>query len=116
MSTRLTPQAFRNIHALGLLHILKGGGVVPDDGSTDIEDVIGSIAVDHFGAKAAIDEFDAALAGADLDTNDRISSAVWGVVGVHEYAAFTLGAAVAMQLRGLSTRRRSRTQVAKGGR
>lgn len=116
MPKPLSTEAFTNIQAQALLHILKGGGIVPDDGATDIEDVIGNIAVEHFTAKRAIDDFDQALVGVQLETCDRISSAAWGIVGVHEYAAFTFGATVALQIRRLSAPRRSRLNTRKGGR
>jgi hypothetical protein len=116
MPNRLTPDAYQNIHAQALLHILKGGGVVPDDGATDIEDAISTVANEHFSADAAIEEFRTTIETLDADTRERISSIMWLVVARHGYGAFSLGAAVAMQLRGRPAPRRESTPRTKGGR
>lgn len=117
MPKPLSLQAFNNIQAQALLHILRGGGIVPDeDGSSEIEDLITTVAGDHFGADAAMGEFDQAVANLDQQTSEGIRLAMWHLVAINDYAAFTFGAAVAMQLRRLSPPRRGSRRARKGGR
>lgn len=98
MSTLLTPAAYQNIVEHAWSHILKGGGVVPDDGGSELEDAIAAVASTHFGADELRTQLENALAALDHETGESLFTILWGLVGVYGNAGFTLGATVAIQI------------------
>lgn len=94
----LTPNAYQKIIASAWGYLLKGGGLVPGDGDTGIEDTITAVAAAHFGGTAAGAAFDATIKGLDYDQHEAIYVAAWELVNAHQDAAFVFGAAVGRQL------------------
>lgn len=96
MST-LSPVAYQAIVSQAQTHILRGGGIVPDAaGASDLEDIIAAVAAKHF--EAAETEAFMTERCAPLAHDDLAREALWTLVNAYTAAAFTLGAAVGLQL------------------
>jgi hypothetical protein len=98
MSSPLKNSAYLYIVNRARTHVLKGGGVMPDENG-DHEDSISVIASLHFGGRAAEADVEGALKGLEPEKRQEILDAVWMLVAAHQDSGFTFGCAVGLQLR-----------------
>src|SRR2546426_283880 len=107
----LSPNVYQRIVTLAWTHILKGGGVVPDDGGSEVEESIGAVADLAFKAKADVATFDKSIAKLEYEQREAIHTAAWSMLTAYQDAAFTFGAAVGLQL----TSRGGKQLTSRGG-